>query len=158
MYNYENSKETLKEILEESGKGLAYSEIKEVLENLKELDEDKHEILDGIYNYQDLDANDYIELIEVLANERLNLDGYDYIELAGLEIRVILGTDIDEIWTEELENLLQDNYNIPDFLVNYIDWDKWVRDCKLYDGEGHHFSSYDGSEHNTENFWYFRTN
>jgi len=80
-----------------------------------------------------------------------------YIEIDGEEYRLIHEGDIDEIWEESLEELLRDCYEVPKELENYIDYEKWVDDCK-YDGKGHHFGTYDGSEYEAGGWYIFRTN
>ena len=64
---------------------------------------------------------------------------------------------IDGIWEESLRNLLEDCYEKPDHLANYIDYDAWVRDAKM-DGMGHHFAGYDGHEHGVADWYMFRIN
>ena len=111
------------------------------------------EIVKGIMEYQDTDAR---ETIKAVKNFNFSFDGYDYIEVEGMEIRIIHNFAIDSIWEEELEEMLKDCYDIPDFLDGYVNYDRWVQDCK-YDGLGYHFSHYDGSEYDTTNFYFFRT-
>ena len=41
---------------------------------------------------------------------------------------------------------------LPPFVA--VDWEQTAANCKV-DGMGHHFSSYDGEEHNTANFLHF---
>lgn len=120
----------------------------------------KQEIIAAICEYQDFDDDEMLEVIEAV--EEIDDDDIRYnddffVECNGVEIRVIHNNAIESIWEEELENLLRECYEVPEFLENYIDYDSWVRDCK-FDGMGHHFSSYDGSEHQSENYYYFRIN
>ena len=86
------------------------------------------------------------------------LDSNDVsVDVNGEEYRIIEESVIDDIWEESLKELLEDCYEIPPLLKNYIDYDKWVEDCK-FDGLGHHFSTYDGSEESSGSYYYFRTN
>jgi hypothetical protein len=116
------------------------------------------EVIKGICDYQNFNTSDEVKEV-IRAIKELDVESEDdfYVECNGVEIRVIAESAVDEIWEDGLLNLLEECYTIPDFLTNYIDYDKWVQDCK-YDGKGHHFSSYDGSEHETKHYYYFRTN
>ena len=84
-----------------------------------------------------------------------NEDFYIESSLLTHAYRIIHKDYIEDIWTEELEQLLSNTNEIPDNIAPYIDWDKWVQDCKT-DGMGHHFSSYDGSEKATEDYYIFK--
>ena len=78
------------------------------------------------------------------------------------EYRFIEEDAIERIHREEIENLVDDCYlsdkNIPEMIKRYFDYDSFARDCRLSDGYGHHFSSYDGSEEQNGNYFMFRVN
>lgn len=76
---------------------------------------------------------------------------------SGGEYRLIHEDDIFAIFTVEIIDLIKGCYNLelPDFVE--IDWDTTANNC-LVDGYGHHFSTYDGSEEYTENYYIFRVN
>jgi hypothetical protein len=88
---------------------------------------------------------------------KLDTDTDFSIDIDGEEYRVIHDDVIEGIWEESLRDLLEECYEIPDFLANYIDYDAWVSDCKV-DGMGHHFAGYDGEEHGVADWYMFRTN
>ena len=116
------------------------------------------EVIRSICKYRRFNSLDEIkEVIKAVKASDMDIEDDFFIECNGVEIRVISDSAIDQIWSDELEDLLQECFTIPDFLQGYIDYDKWVRDCK-FDGMGHHFSSYDGSERESRNYYYFRTN
>ena len=118
----------------------------------------KKEVIKAICEYQGFtDLEEVMEVIEGVDNSEYEYENDFYVECNGVEIRAISSDSMESIWEEELEETLRECYNVPDFLENYIDYDAWVRDCK-FDGMGHHFSHYDGSEYESENYYYFRIN
>ena len=118
----------------------------------------KKEIIKSICEYQGFtDIEEIREVIEGVNNSEYDVTDDFYVECNGVEIRVISNEIIESAWENELEDILRECYEIPDFLENYIDYNAWIRDCK-FDGMGHHFSSYDGSEYESENYYYFRVN
>ena len=118
----------------------------------------KKEIVAAICEYQGFtDIEEVMEVIEGVNSSDYEYEDDFYVECNGVEIRVIAAYSIESIWEEGLEYILRECYDIPDYLENYIDYDSWIRDCK-FDGMGYYFSSYDGSEHSSENYYYFRTN
>jgi hypothetical protein len=74
------------------------------------------------------------------------------------EYRFIEEDAIERIHREEIEELVDDCYlsEASDICKRYFDYDSFVRDCRLSDGYGHHFSSYDGSEENEGTYYMFR--
>ena len=117
----------------------------------------KEEIIKAVCNYQGFEEIEEIEEVRECI-ELSDWDNLDFmLECNGVEIRVISDEIIESTWEDELENLLRECHEIPPYLENYIDYNAWVRDCK-FDGMGHHFSSYDGSEYESENYYYFRVN
>jgi len=118
----------------------------------------RKEIISALCDYQsiDLSFSECKELYEELENL---MDEEDfYIEVQHCEFRVIAASVIDEIWTDSLIELIKDCYDlsdVPDFVA--IDWDETAENCKI-DGLGHHFSSYDGSEHESNKYHYFLVN
>ena len=116
------------------------------------------ELVKGICEYQNFISTEEIKEVIKAIKESNDIKNDDfYIECNGVEIRIIYIDSVESIWEEGLEELLKDCYTIPDFLANYIDYDAWVKDCK-FDGMGHYFSGYNGSEHESKNYHYFRTN
>lgn len=123
----------------------------------EDLTDDQKEIFNEIINSESIDNTDeQLELLETIYNADWNDDFY--IECLGFEFRVIHNDAIDEIWSESLEEQLKECYDlssIPNFIV--IDWEQSVDNCKV-DGKGHHFATYDGDEHDTTNYTFFKTN
>ena len=72
-----------------------------------------------------------------------------------------IGTEdeADEAWEEALESYYDEcvEPEVPDWLVNYIDYDKWKYDAKM-DGRGHVLSGYDGCETGVADLVMFRIN
>ncbi len=88
-------------------------------------------------------------------------DGNDFtVETEEGEYRFIKEDAIERIHREEIESVVDDCYlsdkNIPEMIKRYFDYDSFARDCRLSDGYGHHFSSYDGSEENNGTYFMFR--
>ena len=85
-----------------------------------------------------------------------------YIEIDGIEYRVIREDVIDDIATYEIKDIVQDCYLNGTDLDKYwwieIDWEKTAQNCIEADGYGHHFNSYDGSEEYEDGWYFFRTN
>lgn len=107
----------------------------------------------------DFEPADLMELCIQLNKDLHEHEDVDmYLDLPAGEVRIISSDHIDELWTESLIDQIKDCYDLgdmPEFMV--VDWDATAKACKV-DGKGHHFSSYDGKEHSTENFYIFRTN
>ena len=82
------------------------------------------------------------------------------------EYRFIRSDEIDRIHRESIEQIVDECYDLEKIkggmgnLANYFhfDYDQFAEDCKSNDGFGHHFSGYDGSEHENDDFYMFRTN
>lgn len=108
-----------------------------------------------------LDDYTFEELMQVCIdlNEELENDGEDYtLDMPYGEVRIMAKSTIDALWTESLIEQIKECYdldNMPSFIE--IDWAATAGNCKV-DGLGHHFSSYDGNEYETENYYIFRTN
>jgi hypothetical protein len=126
----------------------------------------KNEILDVLniaLDITDTDITDfepealmqvYLDLLEELDSFKID----HTLALPSGEVRIISEDHIDQVWTESLIEQIKDCYDLgsmPDFVA--IDWEETAENCKI-DGMGNHFSSYDGGEHNTTNFYIFRTN
>lgn len=97
-------------------------------------------------------------VMEAYENAR---DDNDFtVETEEGEYRFIEEDAIERIHREEIEELVDECYlsdkNIPETIKRYFDYDSFARDCRLSDGYGHHFSSYDGSEENNGNYFMFR--
>lgn len=107
---------------------------------------------------------------DVRAFARAVMEGYesakDYndftVETEEGEYRFVDEDAIERIHREEIESVVDDCYlsdkNIPKMIKRYFDYDSFARDCRLSDGYGHHFSSYDGSEEQNGNYFMFRVN
>ena len=117
-------------------------------------------ILETCIGAVDSRPSDYtLDELKTLMEEILNNSENDFeLDLEGGEVRLIHDDEIDEIWTSSLIDLIKECYpldEIPSFVV--IDWEQTAENCKV-DGMGHHFSGYDGSEHESEGWNIFRTN
>jgi len=81
--------------------------------------------------------------------EELNVSSYDdnVIEYGSEEYLVVTDDEADELWEQELDNLLEEIVypELPKHLRNYFDDEKWKRDAR-YDGRAHSLSHYDGNE------------
>ena len=120
------------------------------------------EIFKAIAEYQVLNADEKRELLDIIDENTLNLDGFDYLEFNELEIRVIPKDCIEQVYEDTIKDIVEDCYSlnldsIPDFVAFEIDWAQTAENC-MVDGYGHTFSGYDGSEYESTNFYYFRTN
>ena len=119
------------------------------------------ELIKGLSEY--LNMSTFSELKEIITKVKEIDENDDDFEIDGLwyqsgsrGVRIISSDSIERIWEDELEELIKDCYNlseIPSFIE--IDWEATVNNCKQ-DGEGHHFSSWDGSQHETGNFYLFK--
>ena len=101
-----------------------------------------------------------IELLELNHDETENINALDDFCIepeSGGEYRLIREDVIDEIFFEEIMDLVMDCYDLdfPDFVV--IDWQATVHNCRI-EGFGHHFSHYDGSEEHLDGYYIFRIN
>lgn len=87
------------------------------------------------------------------------------VELNEGEYRIIHDNAIDDIFDREIRELADECYDIEGIKKKMgnvgryftFDYDSFVRDCR-YDGYGHHFSSYDGSEESVGPWNIFRVN
>ena len=94
-------------------------------------------------------------------------DGNDFtVEFGCTEYRIIHEDDIEEIHRREIEELVDDCYNLEKIksemgnVGNYLtfDYDALARDSRTSDGYGHHFSHYDGNEIEVGSWHIFRIN
>lgn len=90
-------------------------------------------------------------------------DGDDFTcEVEGKEYRFIHEDAIERIHRDEIEQFVDDCYlggkDIPDIVRRYFDYDSFARDCRISDGYGHHFASYDGEEIEVGDWHIFRVN
>ena len=105
-----------------------------------------------------LDDYTFEEVMQLCIDLDESLDDDCWFDFPNGEVRIIAKKGIDQLWTDSLIELIRDCYeldNIPSFVE--IDWQATADNCKV-DGLGHHFSSYDGEEHETINYYVFRTN
>jgi len=102
-----------------------------------------------------------MSLSEVKALDNKLQDNNDfYFEIEGKEYRFISDSVIEETFEEYCIDLFDDcyMYQVPEQIKRYIDYGKFVEDCR-YDGYAHSFSSYDGYTHIETDVWnIFRTN
>lgn len=108
----------------------------------------------------DLDLRDTKEAFSSLYS---NLYGkvFDFsFELDGMEFRIIDEDFINDIHTEEIEELTKDCYldgnDLPWWVE--VDWEETAKNLRDTDGYGHHFNHYDGGELYTDGWYIFRTN
>ena len=103
------------------------------------------------------------ELIKAIG--RFQISEYDHYGLSVLTVgkrEFAIGTDdeADEAWEQALKNYWDEcvEPEVPDFIKNYLDYDKWQRDARM-DGRGHALSSYDGCESDIgDNLYLYRIN
>lgn len=82
------------------------------------------------------------------------------------EYRFIDEDAIKSIHRESIEELVDDCYDLEKMkkslgnLADYFNFDysSFAEDCRLIDGYGHHFASYDGNEYENGKFFMFRVN
>lgn len=105
----------------------------------------------------DADKDSIRELID-----GMNEENDFYWEYGRYEYRIIHNDDIDDIAEDEIKELVQDCYlNGTDLDKHWwiaIDWQQTAENCISADGYGHHFSSYDGSEEEWGDWYFFRVN
>lgn len=108
-----------------------------------------------LQHVMDMNFEDIKEAIQYAHSDNNYTDFY--LGGDGDKYRFIHEDVIDDIYYYEVVEQIKDGYglNVPDFVE--IDWDKTVENC-MYDGYGHHFSHYDGSEHESEGYYIFRLN
>jgi len=130
----------------------------------------------------------YREVIE-FSNDVLEIDCKDFqqelfdnladyedcfeIDNGSESYRFISDTAIEDIHVESVKDMVTDCYLSGTDLDKYswlaIDWEETAENLRRYDGYGHHFSSYDGSEEEYDftdvegsgvkfGYWIFRTN
>jgi len=73
------------------------------------------------------------------------------------EYQVLTDDEADILWDEYLENYIDECLEIPEHLEFYFDREAWKSDAKM-DGRGHSLSGYDGCEHESGEFFIYRTN
>lgn len=94
-------------------------------------------------------------------------DSSDFtVDFGNIEYRIIHDDAIETIHRASIAEMVDDCYDLEGMkrkmgnLAAYMefDYDSFARDCRMSDGYGHHFSSYDGEEIEVENWHIFRTN
>lgn len=107
----------------------------------------------------------YIEADDIRAKAReiMELADDDFrVEGGRAAYRIIEEDAIERIHDDEMRELVDACYladrHIPDMLRSYFDYERFARDCRMSDGYGHLFSSYDGSEETFGSYYVFRTN
>lgn len=97
------------------------------------------------------------------ALESLDCGDDDFtLDFDGNEYRIIKDSAIWEIYRDEIEQLVNDCYDLkldklPPFIAVSIDWEETAKNAYA-DGYGHTFSWYDGQEYEAADHWIFRTN
>jgi hypothetical protein len=103
------------------------------------------------------DKGDIRDLID-----QMNEDNDVYWECDSEEYRIIHTDVIDDIAEDEIKEIVQDCYlnglDMDKLWWIEIDWEQTADNCISADGYGHHFSSYDGSEQEWEDWYFFRVN
>lgn len=88
------------------------------------------------------------------------------VDFGRIEYRIISDDEIEAIHRREIEDLVDDCYNLEKVrkelggVGRYLtfDCDAFARDARISDGYGHHFASYDGAEIEVGNYHIFRVN
>jgi hypothetical protein len=105
----------------------------------------------------DADKDSIRELID-----GMNEENDVHWECGRCEYRIIHNDVIDDIAEEEIKEIVEDCYlngiNLDKHWWIAIDWQQTAENCISADGYGHHFSSYDGSEEEWEDWYFFRVN
>lgn len=132
---------------------------------LAEIIDENHDIDDFIYEHG-ADDTDNRDALQEFIDNFTNTDDQT-IEFDGNEYRIIRESDIWGIYRDEIENIVNDCYDlkldeVPDFIALSIDWEQTAKNAYV-DGYGHTFSGYDGSEievsiDNSLEFYVFRIN
>ena len=128
------------------------------------LDEEQKEVSKGIIEY--LEFSNYSDIKKVI-NEVKKADlNDDYIYINNLwsncgerEILIVNNYNIDDLFAERVEDTIRDCFlpkDLPGIIEYNINWDGIIEDVKRDQGYGGEFSSWDGSEYETENFYYFK--
>lgn len=132
-------------------------------------DSDRHQarlILETIitkHGHKNLPYSELKAAIEEIEESVFCQRGEGYLSFDGNEYRIILDSAISDIYIDEIKRIVTDCYDlnldkIPSFIAVTIDWVQTARNA-FVDGFGHTFSTYDGSEYETDNgYWIFRTN
>lgn len=105
------------------------------------------------------------EIFEALEEIEGNIGTDDFtLDFDGNEYRIISDSAIWNIYVEEIQQIVEDCYSdvlkldkIPSWIAVEIDWEQTAKNA-FVDGYGHTFSTYDGSEHEADRYWIFRTN
>jgi hypothetical protein len=90
-------------------------------------------------NNLELDKDERQDLKDYLEEE----DDFE-ISIDGMEFRFINDLVIEDIHSEMVEEMINDEYRIPDWIV--VDYEKTAEDIRLSDGYGGMFAHYDGEE------------
>lgn len=126
---------------------------------------DENHDIDDFIDLQGFGTEDFNDnrqaIIDALETFKTGGDDF-YLKFDGNEYRIITYHTIWDTYVEEIKNIVTDCYDlkldsIPDFIALEIDWDKTANNAYA-DGYGHTFSSYDGSEIETGDYWIFRVN
>ena len=133
------------------------AKLKELIESnsLLELINDEFNV-EAKLDDEEITIEDVEDLL--LTIEWLKEDWYDHIDIFDeWEYRVIKKSMIDRVFEESVISMVDDCYlhDVSDFIKNYFDYDKFVRDCKM-DWYWHHFNSYDWWEIEWHGFYLFR--
>lgn len=106
-----------------------------------------------------------IDYSDIRSDARAILDseeGDDFtVDFGSKVYRFIHDDSIEGIHREEIKELVDDCYlsrDIPDIAKQYFDYDSFACDCRISDGYGHRFASYDGEEIEVGDWHVFRTN
>ena len=105
-----------------------------------------------------------IELLDVPVDEwqDVNATSYDdkIIEYGKLEYLVLEDNEVEDYLDEYLDELIDETIlpEIPKYLRNYFDSEKWKQDAIAWDGAGHFLALYDGVEEELDHYYLYRRN
>ena len=96
------------------------------------------------------------EFLECETNEITDTTWGEF-EHGSESYQVLTDDEADVLWEEQLDSYIDECLEIPESIVPYFDREKWIDDAKI-DGRGHILSGYDGCEHESGEFFIYRTN
>ena len=140
--------------------------LNELCDNIEEEEASRFE--DGIENWDDIYDEDgnlreevsnledekiialgiHLNITPIEAHEDIKQSNYNdcFYSYSGQEYLVCTDEEADELHDNELENYIDECFNIPKHLENYFDRESWKNDAKI-DGRGHSLNPYDGIEY-----------
>jgi len=146
-------KEVVSKLDEYSFDGLSFDLVEAIQDELDEIKEKK--MIEFTYT----EAKELINAIGRFEITDNTYYGLTILEVGNKEYAIGTDDEADEAWEQALESYWDECVlpEVPDWLENYIDYEKWERDA-IVDGRGHALSSYDGCETEIGNLIMFRIN